>query len=364
MKHLFILKFALIFAPAAFFLAGQANAQSFQQYGAQCASEVTPIPTFSCMAGEVIPITVNGQLTTSYTATCDRPSLLPSSPADGSQGQCIPGSRALVLRDDATAQISAICRKHVVRDPSSPLFDEINIVSHSLKNGKTCWFTAKATTPYTANAGINGRLVPSPSTMAGKSASMHPASEALLQASQDWRVIKTTLPNPMAVWYSPEKLAQKEPACTLCHDSGPFMYSPYIAQTTQLPGDPFGKYQPRAIGGQQAFKYWPQPFAISTRGNTCTTCHRMGNLKSCSLATLQATGRAPQNGGNEWSKQFPQSHWMSPGNLHSRAQWDQVFAKSLKEIADCCANPQGAGCQVQSYEPSTTASTLSTRRKP
>jgi hypothetical protein len=343
MKHLLAL--------LAFFLAQSVSAQSFQQYGAQCASEVTPIPTFSCMAGEVIPITVNGQITTSYTATCDRPSLLPPSEGDGSQGQCIPGSRALVLRDDSTAQISAICRKHVVRDPSSMLFDEINIISHNLKNGKTCWFTAKAAMPYTANAGINGRLVPSPSTAVGKEwkkTPIHPASEALLQDSQDWRVIKTTLPNPLAVWMSPEQLVKREPACTLCHDSGPFMYSPYIAQTTQLPGDPFGKYQPRAIG--QAFKVWPQPFAISTRGNTCTTCHRVGNLNSCNTATLQATGRALQTGGNDWSKLFPQSHWMSPGNLHSRAQWDQVFAKSLKEIADCCANPQGAGCQVQSYD--------------
>ncbi len=329
-----------------------AHAQSFYEYGAECAREVTPIPAFSCMAGEVIPITVNGQITTSYTATCDKPSLLPSS-EKGSQGQCVPGSRALVLRDDPVAQISAICRKHVVRDPASPWFDEINIVSHNLKSGKTCWFTAKAAIPFTANAGLNGRLVPSPSGLPNASAKrgyekIHPASEAL---AQDWKVDKTTLPNPAAVWMSPKELVRREPACTMCHDSGPFMYSPYIAQTTQLPGDPFGKYQPRAIG--QTFRVWPQPFAISTRGNTCTTCHRMGNLNSCHVATLQATGKAPQEGGNAWSKMFPQSHWMSPGNLHSRAQWDQIFVLSLKQIADCCANPQGMGCKVQGYDDNT-----------
>jgi hypothetical protein len=349
----------LVFFALGMYSCVTALAQSFYEYGVQCASEVTPIPTFSCLAGEVIPITVNGQITTSYTATCDRPSLLPSTES-GSQGQCVPGSRALVLRDDAQAQISAICRKHVVRDPSSPLFDEINIVSHNLKNGKTCWFTAKAAIPFTASGGLNGRLVPSPSGLPSglpnaassppsMNASMHPASEVLLQGMRDWREIKSTLPNPSAVWMSPAELVKREPACTMCHDSGPYMYSPYIAQTTQLPANPFGKYQPRAVGTD--FKVWPQPFAISTRGNTCTTCHRMGNLNSCSTATLQATGRAPQTGGNDWSKLFPQSHWMSPGNLHSKAQWDQVFVKSLKDIADCCANPQAAGCQVQSYEP-------------
>ncbi len=331
--------------------AATAQAQSFYDYGAECAKEVTPIPAFSCMAGEVIPITVNGLITTSFTATCDKPSLLLSKEA-GSQGQCVPGSRALVLRDDPVAQISAICRKHVVRDIASTLFDEINIVSHSLKNGKTCWFTAKAATPFAANAGIDGRMVPSPSTASSSQAKrgyekIHPVSEVL---AQEWRLSKTTLPNPAAVWMSPAQLVKREPACTMCHDSGPFMYSPYIAQTTQLPGDPFGAYQPRAIG--QAFKVWPQPFAISTRGNTCTTCHRMGNMNSCNVATLQATGKAPQDGGNAWSQLFPQSNWMSPGNLHSKAQWDEAFAKSLREIADCCANPTGAACQITRYDAS------------
>jgi hypothetical protein len=327
------------------------QAQSFYEYGAECAKEVTPIPAFSCMAGEVIPITVNGKAPASYTPgmTCDKPSLLPSS-EPGSQGQCLPGSRAIVLRDDPVAQISAICRKHVVRDITSNLFDEINIVSHSLKSGKTCWFTAKAALPFTAGAGIDGRLVPSPATLPSKSArrgyeKIHPASEVL---AQDWRVEKTKLPDPAAVWMSPAQLVKREPACTMCHDSGPFMYSPYIAQTTQLPGDPFGKYQPRAIG--QAFKVWPQPFAITTRGNTCTTCHRMGNMNSCGLATLQATGKATAPGTNAYGQQFPLSHWMSPGNLHSQLQWNEAFKKSAQEIADCCANPNGAACQITRYE--------------
>ena len=59
----------------------------------------------------------------------------------------------------------------------------------------------------------------------------------------------------------------------------------------------------------------------------------------------------PQEGGDEWSRQFPQSHWMSPGNLHSQAQWNEQFADSLKKLAACCENPQGAGCRVVEYGP-------------
>jgi len=152
------------------------------------------------------------------------------------------------------------------------------------------------------------------------------------------------------VWQTPAQVANTQPACMNCHDSGPFMYSPYIAQTTQLPGDPFGFYEPKAIG-EDFKRAWAQlhVFGITTRGNTCTACHRMGNMNSCNVAMYQSAGRMPQEGGDEWSKHFPQSHWMSPGNLHSKAQWDEQFADSLKKLAACCENPQGAGCRVVEY---------------
>lgn len=314
-------------ALALLLLCGAAQAETLFEYGRQCAEQVTEIPAFNCMAGEEIPITVDGVRVPSEPAParCDRPSLLPQNDL-GSQGQCVPGTRALVLRDDATAQISAICRKQVARPAGSPLFDEINVISHNLKNGKTCWFTAKAKTPLSKDAGIDGRAVPSPST----SRRADPAADE--------------------VWLSPALVARSQPACVYCHDSGPFMYSPYIAQTTQLPADPFGFYEPKAIG-EDFKKAWAQlhAFGITTRGNTCTACHRMGNMNSCKLAAQQSTGRAPQEGADAWAQRFPQSHWMSPGNLRSQAQWDETFTESLRKIAACCDNPQGPGCERVEY---------------
>ncbi len=316
-------------------LTGAAQAETLFEYGRQCAEQVGEIPAFSCMAGEEIPITIDGKAVPPDKAPprCDRPSLLPQADA---QSQCVPGSRALVLRDDQTAQVSAICRKQVARPAASPLFDEINVISHSLKNGKTCWFTAKAQAPLTAASGIDGRWVPSPSRLGRKPAPPSPEGVQAPPADQ--------------VWLPPAKVAWSQPACVSCHDSGPFMYSPYIAQTTQLPGDPFGFYEPKAIG-EDFKKAWAQlhAFGITTRGNTCTACHRMGNMNSCQVAMQQSTGNAPQQGGDAWSKKFPQSHWMSPGNLHSLAQWNEQFSESLKKLAACCADPKGAGCQVVDY---------------
>lgn len=314
-----------------------APAETLAEYGRQCAAQVTEIPAFNCMAGEEIPITIDGKPVPPQPApaTCDRPSLLPQGDA---QSQCVPGSRALVLRDDKVAQVSAICRKQVARPAGSPLFDEINVISHSLKDGKTCWFTAKAARPLREDRGIDGRWVPSPSLLARSP--QPPAPDG------------TRPPPAEKVWLSPREVAGSQPACISCHDSGPFMYSPYIAQTTQLPGDPFGFYQPKAIG-EDFKRAWARlnAFGITTRGNTCTACHRMGNMNSCQVAMQQSTGNAAQEGGNAWSKRFPQSHWMSPGNLHSRAQWDAQFSDSLQKLAACCADPKGAGCQVVEYGP-------------
>jgi hypothetical protein len=318
-------------------LTGTAHAETLFEYGRQCAAQISEIPAFNCMAGEEIPITVDGKPVPPQPAParCDKPSLLHQPDA---QSQCVPGSRALVLRDDKTAQISAICRKQVARAAGSALFDEINVISHSLKDGKTCWFTAKAKAPLTAAAGIDGRWVPSPSTLTREPQPPSPAGVPALPADK--------------VWQTPRQVAWSQPACINCHDSGPFMYSPYIAQTTQLPGDPFGHYQPKAIG-EDFKRAWARlhAFGITTRGNTCTACHRMGNMNSCRVAMDQSTGNAAQEGGNEWSRKFPQSHWMSPGNLHSKAQWDEQFSESLRKLAACCEDPKGAGCRVVEYGP-------------
>lgn len=60
-------------------LAGTARAETLFEYGRQCAAQISEIPAFNCMAGEEIPITVDGKPVPAQPApaTCDRPSLLP-----------------------------------------------------------------------------------------------------------------------------------------------------------------------------------------------------------------------------------------------------------------------------------------------
>jgi hypothetical protein len=132
-----VLVLLLMFAARSTFAAGTAD-QTLLQYGQQCADEVGEIPAFSCDAGTTVPITVNNHVPKRYVAnmTCDRPALLPyESPTSG---PCTPYSKIINLSHGET-EISAFCRRKMIRADQSPLYDEVDIVLHNTANGKTCW---------------------------------------------------------------------------------------------------------------------------------------------------------------------------------------------------------------------------------
>lgn len=281
-----------------------AHADAINEYGRQCAAAIADFEPFSCQAGALLPITVNGQTPPAYTKdmTCDRPAMAPDNPFP-----CAPFSRVLLLRDDRI-QASAYCRQKSVRTADNPFYDEIDVITHSRVNGATCWFSAVAKTPN----GIDGTRVPSPTSAEGAK-----------------------------FWDPPAKTVEGN--CVSCHDSDPWMYSPFLGQTNQYPVDPFGYYT-NAIG---PFKAWLQPSAITTRGNNCTSCHRIGNMQTCATTMLQATGRKPITGADAWAKTYPHSHWMPPGNSLTQRQWDVTYAPAMRELERCCANPKAPGCEVK-----------------
>jgi len=138
---------AAALAAVAFMWAPRAGAQDDQypditEYARECARKIAPVPSFDCTKGTEIPITVNQQPPHSYQPhmNCDRPSLLNMGTTDGN---CVPYSRVVVLRDDDVAQIVALCREKKIRDAKTVLYDEIDITSHNVRTGSTCWFQAE-----------------------------------------------------------------------------------------------------------------------------------------------------------------------------------------------------------------------------
>lgn len=295
---------------------GQSSpSDSASSYGRACAQRIAEVPAFRCGDGTLVPITVDGKPLAVHqpNQTCDRPSLLLPEPGEKTDGQCVPNSQALVLRDDEEVQISAFCRQKLIRPQGTHLFDEIDVILHSVENGSTCWFQAKVPNPEgDPSIGVDGGEVPSPTSAAD------------------------------GFWNPPEETAKLQ--CGGCHDSDPFYYSPFIAQTGELPADPLGLYA-NDVGAP--FRSWPRPNAISTRGNTCTGCHRIGSEHTCRVGVARSVGRAETEDLDELGATYPHSHWMPVDNMWTLAQWKGIFERSLGELARCCADPQATGCIVE-----------------
>ncbi len=293
--------------------------QTVLEYAAMCASAIRDIPSFNCLDGTIIPITVAGVEPESYTAmmTCDNPPLLPlgENGASGPQGQCIPYSRVLNFSRGVN-QVVAACRQKHIRARDSQWFDEIDVIAHSTATGSTCWFQATAE----STAGLDGTRVPSPGQA---------------QPEQGF-------PHPATFWQPPAAVANDEPFnCGDCHDNDPFMFSPYIAQVWgEVPTDPFGWY--KHIGSD--FNAW-QPVSLALRDNTCLGCHRIGKTFTSGRGTREAVGMIGIPFADEQARQYPSSHWMPPGNFDSVDQWQVIYGGSVQEMLSCHEDNALPGCE-------------------
>lgn len=293
------------------------KSQNILEYGNMCAEAIKKIPAFNCLDGDIVDITINGgQTPTQYAKNmdCDRPALFLYR-EEWSDGQCTPYTRVLNL-SKGTAQISVMCRQKVIREPESPLFDEIDIIAHNTVDGSTCWFEALSDDAL----GINAERVPPPNEETPPAG--HPSAESF--------------------WSSPADVAEKK--CGRCHDNDPFMYSPYVEQVwNKLPADPQGWY--KHIGPD--FASWQQPMSLSTRQNPCVGCHRLGVTFTSGQGTLESIGKSPSPNADDWAKEYPASHWMPPANFHSEEQWNVIYQKAVQEILACYDDPTRPFCIIE-----------------
>lgn len=322
---------------------GQAQDDDYDihTYGRECARLITEIPPFNCLDGEIIPITVDGKEPEQYTRNmqCDKPAYLPY-PAK-TDGQCTPWTRVQTVRDD-DIQMLLYCRRMYIRPKDDPHFDSIEVIMHNVQTGSTCFFISEnfGEDPK----GDDGRRVPPPTEVT--------PPEGMVAAKD--------------LWATPQQIADHK--CIMCHDSDPWMHTPWIAQTQQLPANPFG-FHSVDVGGP--FKEWPKPHSITTRGNTCTGCHRIGSLNTCGTQMvgdfgeqpakmLQSVGQAPHGrfGAKEGtSLQNPPDittaygkdphGWMGERLPFAGSDLWEEYETSLSNLQRCCADPTAAGCIVE-----------------
>jgi len=73
-------------------------------------------------------------------------------------------------------------------------------------------------------------------------------------------------------------------------------------------------------------------------------------METCKTTMLQATGRAPIHGADAWAMQYPNSHWMPPGNSLTKRQWEVTYEPAMRELERCCQNPRAPACQVTAIQ--------------
>lgn len=337
------------------------------EYAGQCAKRLGRLKPVSCLDAEMIPITVNGKPLMPYLTaaeasqyrfgglgeqqTCDKPTFLEL----GAQGQCIPYARVMRLdsyRVDGTKQPDVesimVCRRYVARlgrhawmgqfyDGSEyPGFEDVAIIQHHRITGETCWFQALAPLGEAKDA----RRVPPPDE-----ASLPPGSPAYAERAETF-------------WLSPTETARRD--CVKCHDSDPWMHSPYIDQVRHADGSPLvfsgikggartGRYS--SIGTRH-FTEWTLPQSLSAgtlaNGNSCTNCHELGDRESCARWIAHSVARVyPPNLSSFAQADFHLSRWMPPAGASGEnlATWEQAgWREAADRLLTCCTQPTAPGC--------------------
>ncbi len=298
---------------------GTLPTESLEEFSGKCLEAIgLPVPAFNCDEGTLVP-TTNLTGVGTPDETCDAPNVL--------NHECDPGSKFQVLAQTEEAIVVAHCRKRGLPDG---FYEDIAVIQYNQVNGATCFYQALGNLPAEVSA---------PSDPDG------------------------TFP-----WQTPEVTAGQN--CVSCHDNGPLVRSPYLAQLRDEPvnrlpgtnpddnvwGPRFGwnKSQPYTFVGND-FQSWKVEF-LSVQGVSCMACHRMAvsssngeyNSAGTSLAFGPESTAATQAAKNPHSEVSP--IWMKP---------DQVFYDEDVEIealtVEACAQavvsggPLPAGCSVTPY---------------
>jgi hypothetical protein len=303
--------------------------QSLAAFAKQCAAVITEdVPGFDCDAGTLVP---DDHPTGPYPiGDCDRPNVL--------NHVCDPDSRFQVLKQTPDVAIVAHCRK---KGSADHRYGDIAVIQYNQKNGATCFYQALGTLDAKVTA-------PSEGNGPGK-----------------------------FPWFSPAQTADIH--CVQCHDNGPFVRSPYLAQLrdepkNRLPGTNAGSgpWDHRFSWNQtipymfvgNAFQSW-KAYSVTVQGtgSGCTGCHRLGisafggsytvNAGTAQVFGPEATAPA-QTHKNPHSAASP--IWMTPG----QTTYSAANETEAKGMAACAAqivkrgndpnapNPP-AGCQATQF---------------
>ncbi|TQV73959.1 hypothetical protein FLL45_13940 [Aliikangiella marina] len=251
---------------------------------------------------------------------------------DWLHGKCY-GNTYLTVNDKVGANedvtMALMCRHVEENTNHSKRFDDIAMILHNRKNGETCWFQ---TLPGNGKA-INGSKVPRPTNLGS-----------------------------LRFWLSPKDT--KDINCIECHDSGPFIVSPWLAQAksaeklkdTKAIGKKVSKY----LNSTAPFDDWPSPQFItvgashlSKKKDSCTNCHNIGTIAKKEWPSYRAEFRGTcsmfiDRSHSEDNRIFDVAknrfeHFMPPVSFskafdgkYSESEWHTNVGEHVEALKRCC----------------------------
>ena len=327
-----------------------------------------PLPPMNCLDGIEVPILIDGvpvneenyAMLAAGEIGCDHPSWL------NSDEPCSNYSfvNRYELSDDVTAML--FCRKKKMSSHLSPaeryeayaedpsrekfealfFFDTIGLIWTNNRTGKTCFFDNK-------NPNFFAGYIPSPEDKRLPQATDLPnpappeelLDEILSQKSTD-------------IWRRPIDTRQHA-RCNICHDSAPFVHTPHLNSLNIVPPtNPSLPYQIIMAGiGEETVIL--EAKAISTTDvqgedgpepQVCTSCHHIGNERSCELFVSYYTGQMTAPGQRE-GMSFHERVLMPPyayddlSEEEAETLWLEKYQHHLDKLLCCCEQPDALGCQ-------------------
>jgi hypothetical protein len=313
------------------------KSDTLQEFARKCAAAVgEDVPAFDCDAGTEVPEThlTGGGWPSGF---CDAPNVL--------NAACDPGSRFQVLKQTNDVAIVGHCRKHA---NANQQYGDIAVIQYNKKNGAICFYQALANDPPATG--------PLPAKVTAPSDGNGPGKFP---------------------WLNPKDTADIN--CVGCHDNGPFIRSPYLAQLrnepkNRLPGTNAGagpwdqrfswnQTLPLSFVGNDFQSWKTYALSITGAGSGCLGCHRLGFSQSkgsynvgpgtAQNFALIATAKT-QAHKNPHSAASP--IWMTPGQItYSSANETEAQAASAcaQAIATKLNNPGAPsppqGCQFSQF---------------
>lgn len=296
--------------------------ETLEGYACHCAEALGSLEPWSCLDGDVIPVTRDGVSLDlddpDYFATCDRPAwLLPNG--------CLPNARVGRLeargRDGRPldgVQWVYICRHVQPRGSGETTFENVALIGHDPESGATCFFQG-------------------PHVSSTDTARIPPPDEPP-NATPDGA------PKAADFWGPTAEAVLGERACLRCHDADPWIHSPYVDQVPDVVPFP-------ALGDPPYYdlRTGLAPPSILPAANACTTCHPVGTEESCASFLAYMTGRAHPARTTPSFSEWPFDRPMPPfvAETTDEATWKAAYGPAVDALAACCEAPESYGCGLR-----------------